>query len=72
MDILGSDNDCADAVLCLEKDNLISITKLFQRYLTLSTYRHYYLALELILVHFNALLNNSQEVPIQLRFKEHF
>ena len=70
--IRGDDNTCADAISRLVKDNLTHLTTLFQNFPNLSTYRRYHPAPELISVLFNALLNNSPEVPTQLRFKGHF
>ena len=66
------DNIYADIISRLLKDNLTYLTALLQRFLNLSTYCYYYLALELILVLFNALLNKYQEVQTQLRFKRYF
>jgi len=70
--IQGDDNKCADAISRLVKDNLTYLTSLFQNFPSLSTYRRYHPAPELISLLFNALLNNSQEVPTQLRLKGHF
>ena len=64
----GEDNDCADHISRL-KD---SLTSLFQKFPKLAHYRRYHPAPELLSIIYNALLNNSQEVPMPLRLKGHF
>ena len=70
--ISGNDNDCADNISRLTKDSLKSISALFQKYPKLASYHRYHPAPELISLIYNALLNNSEEVPMPLRLKGHF
>ena len=65
--LLERENEVTDAMSFLSKDNLTSANLLFHAYPILSSYRFYFMFLQISLWIFNLLLSTLEELPGTLR-----